>query len=144
MRKAELFNRVANSLVVIHPNAVAPAGHVNRITRLGVHLHMEEFRAKTPMRHIGGKPKTTDTVVGRRFEVSALERNIVKGKIGPAALVEIQITVLREGDSSENRKLNFRSCRLSRTDEDGEQREGGQECRFQHEEKSTAPASTKM
>lgn len=57
VREAELLHGIIDRFVIVHPDAVASAGHVDGVAGLGVKLDVEKLRAEAPSK---GKAGTTD------------------------------------------------------------------------------------
>src|SRR6188474_3142712 len=123
VRKAERLDRVVDLFIVVYAHAIAPACDRHRVARVGIHLHVKKFRAETPMRILGRKPKRPQAVVGRARKIASFEGNVVKSEIGSAALLQLQIVILRQRDAGENRELHFGPCH--RAEPDQEKKEQG-------------------
>ena len=125
VRKTERLDRVVDTFIVVHAHAIAPARDRHRVTRVGIHFHVKKFRPKTPLRILRRKPKRPQTVVGRARKIASFKGNVVKSEIGSAALLQLQIVILRQRDAGENRELHFGPCH--RAEPDQEKKEQGNE-----------------
>ena len=99
MRHVQGTDCVAHALRSIDRRAGAGAGQANDILGVQVKLGVEELQAEPSMRIFGTKVTKPRPIIQWRPEVPALIRNIMKDKVGAAALFEAQIVILRRGDA---------------------------------------------